>query len=171
MRTRSTSRRSSTSRRKLIWARTLSPFAGTAIAANTAGTFGLLTAFQTALGADVLGCTVMRIRGHVSVLNQVGSHHDVDLTWGIAVAPTGTPAVQLDPELVPHYDWMQWENLQMTAENGLATDFAYIKSTVDVRSRRRMQELSQDLIFAYKNMHTVDAHTLHVGLSVLLALP
>jgi len=158
-------------RRKLVWARTFNSTTVN-VAASTAGTVSLTQAFQTALGADIIGCTVMRIIGYISLTNSTNSHA-IPFTAGIVVfSAPGIPAAQADPEANAHQDFMWWKRFNLNpVDTNVGNRTAVSDYPVDVRSRRKMSELNQDLVLVYRNSHATDTIALDYSFSTLLALP
>ena len=151
-------------RRKLVWATFNSAGFGP-IAAGATQRADLLGDFRVA-GGSVLGTTIMRI--HASVHLPFGVVADY---WygGIVVGrlsdiPGTAPAVSTDPEI----DWMLAQAIYSTA-TGAAVDVAK-NWTIDLRAKRKMQELDQALLFCLTNV-TAAAQTPRVFFRTLVALP
>jgi len=180
-------------RRKLIWARNAD---GIVIPVDDpAGTQNryLLDHFEDRYDADLIGCTVMRIRGVISA-SLVG---DSDSQQGYAAIRCGirvTDHADVDQtdyanaalyEGQAYADWMAFEPFMLDAlgviesgEIAEATAASEIRR-VDVRSKRKLQELNETLELLVGRPGTASSappfNTMAVrvrwDLSILIALP
>lgn len=140
------------------------------------GRLGLLDTFESAYGANLIGCTVMRIRGRIwqPVLPAATLQYRV----GIKVSDNRTPpdaAENLfDAREIggAHDDWMGWYVLAGgPASAGISDNMTMVD--VDVRSRRKVDELGQRLELYTSGFTGLAAAegVLALDLSVLVALP
>lgn len=191
-RSRRTSRTSRRKRRQLVWARNFTT--GTLIASQTVANaalatparFNLLDTFETAYGANLIGCTIMAIKGYLGFLGQstVAGDHFFGRV-GIKVTDQPLALVAGNDSLYDtssqtggaHDDWMAFFPLFVSSTgagqvspgwDGAGSSWA----RVDVQSRRRLSELGQSLMLdvsgiAVTGIDLVYAH----DLSVLVALP
>lgn len=155
---RGTARRSP--RRKLVWARVTG--LNVDITAGTATFTNALATFETAYGASLLGCTIMRVRGMIYPGTQADGGvivaglrvmEDSEFTVGYTAA--AGPGTDL------HADWMYWEAIPSSRNEG---------HYFDVRAMRKIDELSQGLLFSISCIDTTVVD-LDFALSILVALP
>jgi len=165
---RSSNRRGTPQRRKLVWART-TPTAPTFTAAGTTVLIPLLSRFETVYGADPVGTTVMRIRAKLSFRSSTAGNQ-IRTVAAIGVLPAGVTAATVSPASQEHLDWMYWQTFHY--EPVIATEFATINMwDVDVRAKRKMEELNQTLFLVIGNWHSADTVNYSYSASTLLALP
>jgi hypothetical protein len=152
-----------------VWARSWSD-ADISIAQNGTAATPVLAQFMAALGSDLLGCTIMRIRGTLAAQNQAGTA-GLHLVWGIRVGDQGLLAAGVDPHSRPNDDWMIWDRL--LANQAIAAESSRVDNMkFDIRAKRKMEELSQDLYIGWTNRNnSAVGITVSYALSVLLALP
>lgn len=178
-RSRTRTRRVTRKRRRLIWARSFN--SGTTEAASvdpafTAPlTFNLLSTFETNYGANLVGITVMRIRGHYAIL---GANTDtVAVRAGIRVGDgQDFTTVSSDEDLYnpatnggAFSDWMSFEVMGSTP--GYVNPDAQYR-LVDVRSMRKIDELGQQLgLQVSGRADAAEDFVFAYDLSILLALP
>lgn len=160
-------------RRKLVWARQLN-HTPAAIAAGAVVVIQPLTNFRAGLGADLIGSTIMRTRLTFNVSNAVANHAImVDMAMGVFPENEATQTPLLSPSVDVHEDWMFWHMID--ANPGAATgEFAHpgpYAQEFDIKSKRRLDELQQDLILFVRNAHPTDAVNYAYATSVLIALP
>lgn len=167
MATRTASRRSGPTR-KLVWART-GPTAAVKSAGANSVRVDLLSAFQTSYGAQLLGCTVMRIRGSWMYVSAVGDIKQ-PMVAGIRVFDeAGNIALTPGPITDPHADWMYYEANMPWITQVAGTTYAGM-TNFDVRSRRKIEELGNGLAMVFEDTATL-ARDMWYQASVLLALP
>ena len=150
-------------RRKLVWA---SHVFNLAAAAGVSINTDLLADFKAG-GASILGCTVMRIHA----LFFVKYANLADFTqMGICVGRQGdiTTGTSPNPATNPEIDWMLNRYLLATA-SGAAVDAQRVIE-IDLRSKRKIEELNQALVLIFTNGNA--AGNTYFGFSrTLLALP
>lgn len=143
--------------RKFVWARAT----GFASAPETSGV-DLLDLFQAEYGAQLLGCTVVRIRGFVTPFVTGGTAGETAVSgrWGIIVESdnelsTQDPLVQ-GPGARPHDDWMMWApfSFEPVALGPVGDQPATWNAEasvwgVDIKSNRKIEELGQGLHLWY----------------------
>lgn len=125
----------------------------------------LLSAFETAYGAQLIGCTVVRVRGVVAVLGAAGADtvlYRATLHIGTqqeAARATVAADSAYDAQSASH-DYMMFEPfIGATAANGVDGSMAQARM-IDVKSARKLEELNQSLIF------TVSARSLGAAVGV-----
>lgn len=169
-----TSRRTSSPRRKLVWARTSNQSTFTQGAPFTPFQADLLADFNTRYGADALGITVARIRGIMAMETSVAA---VTLP-GVMAIRVGAEGEVASTEFNPHVngkylDWMAYEPFFARPNT---TDFGSgaqaSTRVIDVKANRKVSELDETL-FLYAGSNTATAGTMSVfyNLSILLMLP
>ena len=150
-------------RRKLVWT---TVFASTGVvAANTATVLECLGDLKVA-GSSVLGATVMRI--HAQVIGSMLTTADY-WEYGFIVTRTAdvggtSPNAATQREL----DWMLNDVLFPTASG--ATVDTERHEVIDIRSKRKIPELSDTLVFCATNKNAGNGQ-LSVFARILLALP
>jgi len=153
--------RGSGSRRKFVWARRL--ILAAPVAANSAVFSDLMTDFATALGADPLGVTVVRIRG---AWNYQGPRI---LIAGIRVMTQSSFAGLVSPAQGPaadqYADWMGY--WPMMAEGDPAN---FQRGEIDISSSRKLEEIGEGLLLSVSNP-TLDPAVFNMDLSIGLKLP
>jgi hypothetical protein len=149
-------------RRKLVWA-TFS-FADNAVTPNTVTQHDLLGNLKVA-GASVLGCTVMRTHGSFAYAPAaVGD----SMTYGIVVGQTAETAPPLDPGTNVGDDWMI--NSMVFPTTSAAVLDASTPWALDLRAKRKLEELNQVLWFVWKPS-SAGTSSLAGRFRVLIALP
>lgn len=164
--------------RKFVWARTT----GTLSEPGTRGA-DLLDVFQTEYGAQLLGATVMRIRGYL--IPDLTSA----LTPGLITGHVGIiveqdqeltdQAVENTPSARPHDDWMAWlpfllDNNQqagLQAPGNASWNAEAHPWGVDIKSNRKIEELGQGLHIWYDTVSGDATTNVHYDFSVGLKLP
>lgn len=179
-RTTSRARRAGGPRRKLVWARSFGQFNVAAGTGNQVPNVAdLLANFEAIYGAQLIGTTIMRVRGIMGVIptsaypaagqSFIRATINVDdagytqQTTDSAFSTTGT-----------YKDYMLFEPFFVTgssAPSGVSTDLQ--QRVIDVRSRRKLDELNQSLYLQWHPSHSVAASTTVAtwDLSLLVALP
>lgn len=162
-----------------MWARSFN--GGTSISSSVSpafsapGTFNLLQTFETNYGANLIGITIMRIRGQYAIL---GANTDtVSVRAGIRVGDGADfTTVSADEDLFnpatnggAFADWMSFETMGSTP--GFVSQDAQYRM-VDVRSMRKIDELGQQLGLQVSGRSDLaEAFTWAYDLSILVALP
>lgn len=168
-------RRGARPRRKLIWARSFSP--GVVIPSTSTAVqvppvrFGLLDPFIAAYGADLIGCTIVRIRGRL--WESVPGAAATAVRVGMKINDNRTPPDASENLYRPddiggaHDDWFGFHVL--AGGPGTPDDMRYVD--VDVRSARKLDELGQRLEMLASSFSDVDGDfVLAHDLSVLVML-
>lgn len=159
-------------RRKLVWARQAN--LGAAIPVGPGGTFGadLLTPFRTQLEARTPGITVMRIRLQWRIAETNGQSRGVVMAirgYTESVGSPGQTATDLaGPVEDPHADWMAYDSHLLSPET--TASFAHEQRDVDVKSMRKLDEVSDSLAIVFQTADELAAQVRYVA-SVLVALP
>ncbi len=141
--------------RKFVWARTT----GVLVGPSETGA-DLLDVFQTEYGAQLVGATVMRIRGYIRpnvVATSVVTGH-----CGIIVESDNElndqNALQQGPSARPHDDWLAWLPWLVDNSTGVPAlsrvaetswNFNASPWAVDIKSSRKIEELGQGLHLWY----------------------
>lgn len=168
-------------RRKLVWSRL--QFDTTLTNALPGFIINLTEPLETDMGAQLIGCTVMRIRGSYSVLDSGGTNDDTPITVVAAIrrgASTITngavaPGAQLSSEFplgIPgrHNDWMLYQPT-IIYDSG-AGDLAVAREHVDVKSMRKIDELGESLgLFLQATPAAGETVRITGVFSLLVALP
>lgn len=164
-------RRSSSrpARRRLIWARYRST--SLAIVAGTAFNVDPLATFETAYGAQLLGCTVMRVRGSITAKMVAGVN--AQLTWAMKVADLPGVSTEAPASSGVNDDWFMYENwVSVTSTPTALEPSIQLQKEIDVRARRRLDELGQRLVLAGEVTSAgAGQFVTGVNLSILIALP
>jgi hypothetical protein len=152
------------------------------IAAGVVNTIPLLDDFEAAYGAQLLGATVMRIRGLVMATPAGTPATDCDWTGAIVVAPESSTAAALDPvasttATTGYLSWM-WRGYVCFTQTAAASrqfgDSLFSTGNsgpIDVRAKRRIDELGDRLFFVHRSTGAVVNWTTKVRLDILIALP
>ena len=157
--TRSRVSRGTSQRRKLVWARSIT--SNLVLAGNGTTNDPLLADFQTTYGAQLIGCTVVRIRGWLKVSSTLPE--DEFVVVGIRViTDTETLPAAAGPIVDPHADWMYYDVLQEGSLDG--------GRYFDVKAMRKIDELGQGLSMIFEHAGAT-ATNIDLVVSVLVALP
>lgn len=162
--------------RKFVWARHVDQ-----LPAGQGRDVGvdLLEQFQQDYGAQLIGSTVVRIRGYVMPFSGENFSGTATGINGIMVDSDNTDitpdATQNQPHNRPHEDWLAWMPWAFTHGDvsspmqSLATaNSAASPWAVDVRSSRKIEELGQGLYMFWQLAPTIG---LTWNLSIGLKLP
>jgi hypothetical protein len=163
--------------RQFIWARY-----ATSLIVPTEGGINrdILEDFEAEYGADLVGATVVRIRGIIALSTPSGEQgSDVVVAAGIRVyGERNTPsnsdnlASEPGPFSGPHADWMMYKPIFM------GTTLGYVEREVeiDVKANRKIEELGQSLMISLEQDSAAStaantAYDAFVNLSLGLKLP
>jgi hypothetical protein len=163
--------RRGSARRKLVWATSsnLNQSIG-----QTPGNYDLLANLRVA-GSSVLGATVMRVHMDISVLwSAVTPATSNGLAIGFCVEDTDLVTAQDITPGAQGRDWMLREDL--FPGTGLNTASIAAASPVegfrvDLRAKRKVQELNQTLAFVIQNTAAAGGLPVSFFARVLIALP
>lgn len=148
----------------MVWARSST---SQALASNVDFSANLLAGFETAYDANLIGATVIRIRGLIAAeVTTVDAVWD-ELRFGARVGSSVDDAAVVNPTSVPHEDWMLWEPFGAFAvgnEGGAAI------RVIDVKAMRKIEEIDQQLTMTVSGFTTA-AWQFGWSLSILLKLP
>lgn len=160
-------RRTTSPRRKFIWART--SVTGS-MGANSIGRSNLLSNFESLYGAELIGCTIVRIRGIITT-----SSSAIDQLFVAAAMvepdPVGTLDVAEGPTQRPYASWMLYEPFVTSGlANGAQNETG--ARMIDVKANRKLDELDEQLSF-YIQTPSGNSTTVgyHYSLSVGVKLP
>lgn len=163
-------------RRKLVWARHAEE--QFTVPTATFNALNLLGTFETAYGANLIGCTVVRIRLRWSAFIADTTGQPV-AGLGVRVADeaditTSAPADPLGPLSDLHADWMAWDTTLMTVLQGGTTNPSLAgplaSRYLDVKAMRKFDELGQGVYAVFEHTAAVNV-VYNVSTSVLVALP
>lgn len=169
--------RGTSAKRKLVWARTAEE--QFSVAAGQFNGLNLLGAFETAYGANLIGCTIMRVRLRWAPFSAATTGQPV-AAMGVRVATeadlvSSAPTDPLGPVNDLHADWMAWDTSVVSllyGSGGPGTDQPgpAMSRYIDVRSMRKVDELGQALYALFDHVSAA-AVVYSVSASVLVALP
>lgn len=170
MATRRSSNRRGGDRRRLIWARYR--LTATAVVAGTSFNADPLATFEAAYGAQLLGCTIMRVRGIIAA-KQTSLVSDGTLVVAMKVADL--PGVSTEAPLTSgiNDDWFMYEAWASVTNVPTASEPSYqLQKEIDVRARRRLDELGQRIVLSAEVAGAGAAqYRVSAMLSILVALP
>ena len=156
------------SRRKFIWAR---QFVNETFSLASPVFIDALDEVQIAIGADLIGSTLVRVRGEIIMSNTSAGGGAVNVMamrsfttstlagLGVANDPVGGD---------PLADWMLWEPFAMTGSGNL--EYNSERRIIDVKSSRRLEEVGQSILLAFGS-GTVDQQQVAGVLSLGIKLP
>ncbi len=130
----------------------------------------MLQELRDKMGADLVGATIVRVRGLVSVHTAVTTNVGGALLGGIIQTDVSTavdPANE-GPNAKPFADWFLWEPFyEFAHQGGVGTE-----RMLDVKSSRRVEELDEEafLYIAAPPSNTGDVNVV-ANLSIGLKLP
>jgi hypothetical protein len=131
-----------------------------AIVANTPNASSMTAVMEAALGSELIGVTVLRIVGWVQAMGVI------DCTHGFAVLPNSALPAAISPVGNSYLDWMFFRRIRAVA--GQSLDSPSASYAFDLRSRRRIDEINQELIHAWEGP-TAGSFEIHAR--ILVALP
>ena len=134
-----------------------------------------LADFQADYGADLVGSTVIRVRGHVMATVDTTTPTFKKGVLAARVATQSTIPVLSDthgPEQDRGADWFWYQPLALTAGAELSGAGGPVQRIeVDVRSARKLEEVGQTIIFGWQGSDEAGLITCTGYLSWLLKLP
>lgn len=161
-------------RRKLEWA----DFAiDDTVAVGNFVSYDVLSQFKGVTGASVTGCTIARIHARTWVTSAVvvgdglSDAFIVDQVDEVAAGPgvaTSTAHV-LSPAFSPNADWMLYR--QWNAHPHYSFNGAIDQWEADVRSRRRIHEIGDTLLYILENRDASATVSFATHIRVLLMMP
>jgi len=168
--------RGRTQRRKLVWARSVSENSTVTVAAPLA--IDMMADFAAVLGADSVGCTIMRIRGEMVMRPSTTVTGALCGAVGFKIGDAAELLlpVQLGPSTNDRYGaWFGYVPVVFTGSGALPAPVTVpvpLRYQVDVRAKRKLDELRQTLIMAADaTAGSTQGYQLGWNLSVLIALP
>lgn len=171
---RSSSRVSRGTRRKFVWAHIRDT--STVPASGVPNRLNLLGDFETALGAQLIGATVVRIRGVMSVVGTavVGGVPNIVRAAAIVEPNPGSAAVAADGPWGGQFnDWMLFEPF-MDWGPAVVQTMPVGSRVIDVKSSRKIEEINETL-FLYVAAPVAPANSAAVqftyDLSIGIKLP
>ncbi len=151
--------------RKMVWAR--AAVEGTATGGATLNA-NLLGNFESVYGANLIGATIIRVRGVVMV---TGSSLDTRHTLGCVIGKQDDVWTGNGPETDRYLDWFVYEPFATSTDAG-STGSSFDRRVIDSRSARKMEELDQQAWLVLQSDQTASETAIWSGLlSVLLKLP
>ena len=154
-------------RRKFVWARHSGTFTGTSAQLSRTR---LLQEFQDDYGADLIGATLVRVRGVIVC-------YTADTTaGGLTVAGTVKTDTSAAVDLVnegpanrPHADWFMWEPFYADGAHDYSSAARRI---IDVKSSRKIEEIDEEAyLYIATGPSNPAAITCDYTLSIGLKLP
>lgn len=148
-------------RRKWIWARRVINAAP--VGATSSVFSDLLTDIETAIGADLVGVSIMRIRGmvrHNMALGQFAIRTFTSSTFATLTNAQG-------PSNDPYADWMLYQPLM--AEGPVGDNFTNVE--IDSKAARRLDEVGQGLLLGVSNLTAQADAVFNADLSIGVKLP
>lgn len=137
--------------RKFVWARrTLN---NQPTPADQPFWLNILDQFETEYGAQLLGATVMRIRGKIMFITPEVTNVNFAMAAGIIVDSDENIADGVDdgPWHAPHKDWMAYEPVIFSGQDPTFQNYVW---DIDVKSNRKIEELGQGLALVFDNRST-----------------
>lgn len=129
--------------------------------------------FNTRYGADLIGFTLVRMRGYMSATSTVAA--GLPLVAGVRLGTEGEVAgTEFNPAtLGANSDWMLYEPFVGFPDSGNATSQTYQSAReIDVKSSRKLDELDQTFfLYAGTDSATAGTITFRYHLSLLLMQP
>jgi len=119
------------------------------------GVADLMADWQTDLGmlANLPGMTVLGVRYMLSIRAVTAAATSISVNWGLQVGDATLDAIDVDPNVYLHQDWML---LMQTQQPNLALgDTLNLVGNGDqgyavVKSKRKLQEIQDTLLFPYQ---------------------
>jgi len=143
------------------------------VADSVGGGTDLLAEFEINYGAQLIGCTVARVRGKITARPQVATTPaNPFLIFGALVMNEEGAGVDVYPISEPHADWMFYEPcFVLNRDVSTAGDFStsQVHCEVDIKSMRKIEELNQSLLLRAQSPDV--GWDVSVSLSVLVLLP
>lgn len=156
--------------RKFVWARHQ---VNVTVASGQIERQRLLQEFRASYGADLVGATIVRVRGTMATL-PASAAAGGGILGGIVrtdLSAVPDPANE-GPNAKPHADWFLFEAFHNATIPGQSLDTSITaRRLIDVKSSRKIEELDEEA-FLYIAVPPSSADTLFVGtLSIGLKLP
>lgn len=136
------------------WARTFISSTAATVAGGALAT-NLLSDFETALGASLIGSTILRIRGEV--VSSPDTQIDSLATFGFIVTNEDIAAAAIQPVGDRYADWMGYGSHRYIAAPTAASQTLPMRTVIDVRARRKLEALEDTLFFVFEPT-TADQH-------------
>jgi len=148
----------------MVWARASST--STAIGA-TGYTEDALGNLETALGANLIGCTVVRVRGVIDAFPSVTSANAAMIA-GLRVGSSSDTAGE-GPYTLPYEDWSMFEPFLF--QIGDTRDMDKFHRVIDVKSMRKVEEVNQAFRLFFEPGTPGPLWLVSWWLSILVKLP
>jgi hypothetical protein len=163
-------------RRKLVWAQFSATVTYTAV--NQYVSLDLLQTYKAAVGASSAGITIMRT--HLTVSQTTAPTPGQSQWLGLRVddlaqvvnVPAAVAATNPNPRDNPYVDWMLSDQVVYDNEGQPGRAQSPFQGwVIDLRAKRRMEEVQEAYLLTLVNDTGVAASSLHVFSRVLIALP
>jgi len=152
-------------RRALVWATTDQ---GVTLAAGASSNINLLAGLSVA-GSSILGCTIMRTHCEISITSAVSTGDELRVGFVVGrLAEVGAGVAGALTAATPELDWMLWRHECAAPTFGWTS--ANNQLVYDIKSKRKMQELSQAYILTLSNDAGI-SKTMQIQARTLIALP
>ena len=152
-------------RRKLVWA--TQTVTSTSLTAGNVAATDLLQALEAA-GSSKLGVTIMRTHLDLSITMGAPTAN-AGFIVGLRIADPGEITTPVAPDSTPEADWMLYRQFYPTF-SGATIDTARVVQ-VDIKSRRKCEELNQSYAFFLKNAGGGTGGSFALTCRTLVALP
>lgn len=133
-------------RRKFVWVRHLLLTSGTNFTVGS----DLLSQFETDYGAQLIGCTIVRIRGLIFANSDGAAGTTNHVRFGARVLSGALdlsgPVPDQSPFVDENADWMLWEPMIHSIPPLDDGPDVGIMRMIDVKSSRRLEELGERLV-------------------------
>ena len=130
-----------------------------------------LANFRTDLGADLVGVTVIRVRGHVLFSTDLTTRVFTNGVFGARVFTEATTVTDaLGPAKDRHADWFMWQPMAFISDQTSGGGNLQ-RMDIDVRSSRKIDEIGQSILFGWDKEDGAGLIGASGYLSWLLKLP
>lgn len=134
--------RRTTPQRKSAWGRFSA--VGT-VSSDQPQNYDLMADMRSRLGSDLVGTTVVRIRGQIYVQSEAPS----TIIFGVRQTEQGANLIEEHGVfLYPYLDWMMFKPFNFGATNITEGETQSQVYDVDVRSSRKIEEIGETLMFS-----------------------
>ena len=161
-------------RRKFIWS-TLSSVATTTTAGSTT-VINVLGDLESAVGANLVGCTITRVRGHIT-FQALSAAPLLEATWGLVVVPASmVTTTELNPQVHPYLNWHILDQSAQPAavsSGDLNHDWpvGLLHREIDLRSKRKLENVEDQYTLAVNAATGTGPANWSIYLRTLVQLP
>lgn len=135
----------------------------------------LLADFQTTYGAQLIGATLVRVRGIMACQTSAATTDFQGVRWAAAVEQNPGAAAMAagdGPFTGDHKDWMVFEPFAVAGAGQIGVNQDPAGRVIDVKSMRRIEELNEEFFYAAEaDAGNTAAVTLYFDLSIGIKLP